>query len=79
MLLLPLLGYAAALAQPIDPAHSSKIEIYHVNPSTYGAAPLNMNTGDAGGDLYFDLRSVYTPSSAPTRRRGRRTTATISR
>ena len=24
-------------------------------------APINMNTGDAEGDLYFDLRSVYTP------------------
>jgi hypothetical protein len=29
LLLLP-----GSVAQPIDPAHAAKIEIYHVNPST---------------------------------------------
>jgi hypothetical protein len=45
----------------IDPAHAANITVYHVNQNTYGAAPVNMNTGDARGDLYFDLRSVDLP------------------
>jgi hypothetical protein len=33
------------------------VEVYHINPAQYGAAPINMNTGDVLGDMYFDLRS----------------------
>jgi hypothetical protein len=29
--------------------------LYHVNPERFGAIPVNMDTGDAAGDLYFDL------------------------
>jgi hypothetical protein len=50
-----------AVDAQLDPAPSETITVYHVNPDKYGAAPLNMNTGSASGDLYFDLRSVYTP------------------
>jgi hypothetical protein len=45
----------------IPAAHAANITIYHVNPSKYGAAPRNMNTADANGDLYFDLRSRGLP------------------
>lgn len=31
--------------------------VFHINEGSFGAAPLNMNTGDALGDMYFDLRS----------------------
>ena len=37
------------------------VTIYHVNPRSYAPAPVNMNTADLNGDLYFDLRGVYTP------------------
>ena len=33
---------------------------FHVNPASFGAAPINMNTGDALGDLFFTLRRSAT-------------------
>jgi hypothetical protein len=45
----------------IDPAHAANITIYHVNRAQDGVPPINMDTGDAAGDLYFDLRSVDIP------------------
>jgi hypothetical protein len=53
-----LLALRASSVSAIDPAYAVNITIYHVNAATYGAAPVNMNTGDALGDMYFDLRSV---------------------
>jgi hypothetical protein len=38
--------------------HFANITIYHVNPHRYGAIPYSMNTGDAVGDLFFDLFQV---------------------
>ena len=35
--------------------------VYHVNPSRYGDNPINMNTGDARGDMYFSLKTAYLP------------------
>ena len=35
-------------------------QIYHVNEATFGAAPINMNTGDAPGD------SEFLPLSCPS-------------
>ena len=45
---------------------------YHINQPTFGAAPVNMDTGDAKGDLYFDIRSVDLPLECahPTPRSG---------
>ena len=37
------------------------LTVFHVNPASYPAAPINMDTGDALGDLYFDLRAVVLP------------------
>ena len=37
------------------------LEVYHVNPAHYPAAPINMDTADALGDMYFDMRSIATP------------------
>jgi hypothetical protein len=39
----------------------ANLTIFHVNPSSYSAAPINMDTGDARGDMYFDFRSVLVP------------------
>jgi len=57
----------AALAAPrIDPAHARNITVYHVNPSAAGAVPDNMDTGNAPGDLFFDLLEVIIyPLSCP--------------
>eukprot|EP00658_Telonema_sp_P-2_P048187 TRINITY_DN3666_c0_g2_i3.p1 TRINITY_DN3666_c0_g2~~TRINITY_DN3666_c0_g2_i3.p1 ORF type:complete len:185 (-),score=41.19 TRINITY_DN3666_c0_g2_i3:674-1228(-) len=49
------------LSMAIDPVHRTNITVYHVNQATYGAAPVNMDTGDALGDMYFDFRSVDLP------------------
>ena len=45
----------------IDPAHAVNITVYHVNQATFGAAPVNMDTGDARGDMFFDMRSMDLP------------------
>lgn len=48
------LAFAVALsrAQPLN------LEVYHINPYHYGPVPINMNTGDVVGDLFFDLKMV---------------------
>ena len=38
-------------------AASRNITIYHVNQARFGVVPLNMDTADAAGDMYFALRS----------------------
>ena len=54
------LVHAAVLpwAAAIDPTHAVAITVYHVNPHAAGAIPANMDTGDAAGDLFFDLEEV---------------------
>ena len=34
------------------------ITVYHVNPAEYGANPLNMDTGNVIGDMFFDMSWV---------------------
>ena len=34
------------------------ITVYHVNPHSYGAIPLDMDTADEAGDKFFDLQDV---------------------
>ena len=46
------LGTAVALMNPVN------VTVYHVNPHRYGAIPVNMDTGDAMGDCFFDLAEV---------------------
>lgn len=36
----------------------SSVTMYHVNPRKYGPVPVNMDTGDAAGDLFFELFEV---------------------
>ena len=49
---------AVAAASALDPAHAMNITVYHVNPHRFGAIPLNMDVGNAPGDLFFDLFEV---------------------
>jgi len=49
------------LAGVIPAEYAKQITVYHVNPLKYSSAPINMDTGDAFGDLYFDMRSVDLP------------------
>jgi len=42
-------------------ALATPLRVFHVNPITYAPAPINMDTGDALGDMYFDIRSVGIP------------------
>ena len=46
----------AAAAKPFN------ISVYHVNPQNYSGI-TNMDTADAAGDAFFDLRSVMLPMS----------------
>ena len=38
--------------------HPSTLQVYHINPYHLGPDPVNMDTGDATGDLFFDLKMV---------------------
>jgi len=61
-----LLVSAASLVRGIDPAHAVNITVYHVNPKRYGANPINMDTGDEPGDMFFDFHNVLiTPLQCP--------------
>lgn len=45
-------------AASIDPKYAKNITIYHVNPHQLGAKPVNMDSGDAPGDMFFDFHNV---------------------
>jgi hypothetical protein len=38
---------------PPYPGEPFNITVYHVNEQSYGAAPLDMNTADLNGDMFF--------------------------
>ncbi len=57
-LLLALASLQAAEVVAIDPAFAKNITVYHINPVSFGAVPLNMDVGDAAGDLFFDIFMV---------------------
>ena len=52
------LAMMAATTAAIDPAFVRNITVYHVNPRADGPFPLNMDTADVVGDLFFDMVSV---------------------
>lgn len=52
---------AAPCAGQIDPQHSANLTVYHLNPKSAGAIPVNMDTGDTRGDLYFYLGEFLLP------------------
>ena len=47
-----------SLSPAIDPAFAKNITVFHVNEHQFGPIPLNMNTGDALGDMFFDISQV---------------------
>jgi hypothetical protein len=50
-----------ASAAGLKAGATEQITVYHVNPKTYGAAPINMDIADLAGDAFFDLRSKVLP------------------
>jgi hypothetical protein len=50
---LPILALVSLVA-----ANLQNITVYHVNEAKFGPIPINMNTGDAVGDLFFDMLEV---------------------
>ena len=51
-------------------ATSEDVLMYHVNPRKYGPVPVDMDTADEAGDLFFELMEVLTvplACSDPTR------------
>jgi len=51
---------ALASAQ-IDPEYVKNITVYHLNPKSAGEIPIDMDTGDVRGDLYFYLDEFLLP------------------
>lgn len=57
-----LVGASLAVAgAQIPPQYAKNVTVFHVNPVEYGVAPINMDTADVLGDMYFDLRSKALP------------------
>lgn len=52
-----LLSLSLLVAATPDTGTWRKIAVYHVNPLHEGVLPLNMDTADLNGDMFFDLRS----------------------
>jgi len=68
MLVFLQLLFLSALSTAIDPRYAKRITVFHVNEHKFGAVPLNMNTGDAVGDMFFDMIEVIgTPLFLPKR------------
>jgi hypothetical protein len=44
---------------------NTDLTVYHVNPLHEGVIPVNMDTADLRGDIFFDLRSKVHQSSVP--------------
>lgn len=55
------LSLALLTAAQISPRHARNMTVYHLNPASAGAVPLNMDTGDVRGDLYFYLGQFLLP------------------
>jgi hypothetical protein len=53
-----LLLSAPTVVVAIDPRYAQNITVFHINPREEGPIPLNMDTGDALGDLFFDMMEV---------------------
>ena len=45
----------------IPPEHLAELDVYHVNPPSFSDTPLDMNTGDDAGDMFFNLQSTFVP------------------
>ena len=50
-----------SLSAHINPRYAKNITLYHVNERNYSTKPIDMNTADINGDMYFDLRSRGLP------------------
>lgn len=50
-------AFFVASTSALDPAHAEKITVYHVNPGHFPPIPVNMDTADVLGDMFFDMRS----------------------
>lgn len=46
---------------PIPPEYATNVTLYHINPLSLGVVPSDQDTGDALGDMFFDLRSKVLP------------------
>eukprot|EP00756_Hemistasia_phaeocysticola_P001850 Hpha_TRINITY_DN11283_c0_g1::TRINITY_DN11283_c0_g1_i2::g.167461::m.167461 len=57
------LGVAAVCAAVggLRPVNAVNITVYHINPLHEGPIPINMDTGDLVGDLYFDVQNMDLP------------------
>lgn len=66
MLAVLLFSVVCASASPlpaarIPPNYATNLTVYHLNPKAAGQLPVNMDTGDAFGDLYFYLGQFLLP------------------
>ena len=54
-------GYKGLLRAWDQSNAQQNITVFHLNPAAYGSAPVDMDTADARGDLFFMLDTAYNP------------------
>ena len=52
--------------QGIPQQFAKNITVYHVNPASAGQVPIDMDTGDSAGDLFFYLTEFLLPEECST-------------
>mmetsp|Transcript_114977 Transcript_114977/g.365337 ORF Transcript_114977/g.365337 Transcript_114977/m.365337 type:complete len:363 (-) Transcript_114977:335-1423(-) len=52
---------AALAGAQIDPRYAMNMTVYHLHPEITGAMPIDMDTGDVEGDLFFYLDEFLLP------------------
>lgn len=53
--------FLAGVSAQIDPEFAVNLTVYHVNPAGAGVLPMNMDTADPSGGLYFWLTQFLLP------------------
>jgi hypothetical protein len=56
-----MLALISGTAAQIPSEYAEDITVYHVNPLSDGVIPINMDTANALGDIFFDFRSKVFP------------------
>lgn len=52
---------ASIASAQIDPKYAVSLTVYHLHPNSTGSIPIDMDTGDAPGDLFFYLTGFLLP------------------
>jgi len=53
------MAFGLSPVRAIDPAHAQRLAVYHSHPLGFPVAPVNQNTADFEGHVFFDIFSTF--------------------